>query len=49
VGAAPINAQIRVFKWAQENGEEKLEPTEEVVASPPLATLAPNTDYTISG
>ncbi|MFL5002809.1 MAG: molecular chaperone [Xanthobacteraceae bacterium] len=47
VGAAPINAQIRVFKWAQENGEEKLEPTEEVVASPPLATLAPNTDYTV--
>jgi fimbrial chaperone protein len=47
VGTAPLNAQIRVFKWVQENGEEKLEPTDEVVASPPLATLAPNTDYTV--
>jgi fimbrial chaperone protein len=47
VGTAPLNAQMRVFKWSQENGEEKLEPTDEVVASPPLAALAPNTDYTV--
>jgi len=46
-GTAPLNAQIRVFKWIQENGEEKLEPTNEVVASPPLATLTPGTDYTV--
>jgi len=46
-GTAPLNAQIRVFKWIQENGEEKLEPTNEVVASPPLATLNPGTDYTV--
>src|SRR5215472_2555055 len=38
-GSAPINVQIRVFRWSQTNGEEKLEPTGDVVASPPLAKL----------
>jgi fimbrial chaperone protein len=46
-GAAPIHAQIRVFRWSQANGEDKLEPTTDVVASPPLATLAPKSDYTV--
>ena len=47
VGADPLNAQIRVFRWTEQNGEEKLDPTDEVVASPPGATLAPGTDYTV--
>ena len=46
-GTSPLNAQIRVFRWSQVNGEEKLEPTTDVVASPPIAALAPKTDYTI--
>ena len=46
-GSEPLNAQIRVFRWMTPGGEEKLEPTEDVVASPPSATLAPGTDYTI--
>jgi|SRR5437588_699628 len=46
-GASPLNAQIRVFRWIQVNGEERLVPTDEVAASPPLATLAPKTDYTV--
>ena len=37
---APLNAQIRVFRWAQEGGEEKLIPSDAIVASPPMATLA---------
>ena len=41
-GATPINAQIRVFRWSLVNGEEKLEPTDDVVSSPPMVTLAPN-------
>ena len=41
VGAAPINAQIRVFRWSLVDGQEKLEPTEDVVASPPVVTLTP--------
>src|SRR5207302_3878346 len=28
VGTRPLNAQLRVFRWSQENGEEKLEPTD---------------------
>jgi fimbrial chaperone protein len=43
--ATPINAQIRVFRWSMVNGQENLEPTEDVVASPPSVTLAPNGQY----
>lgn len=46
-GTDPLNAQIRVYRWSQVDGEEKLEPTEDVVASPPIVTLSPNTDYTV--
>src|SRR5499427_7664467 len=46
-GTTPLNAQIRVFRWTQVNGEDKLEPTSDVVASPPLAKLAPKVDYTV--
>ena len=43
----PINAQIRVFRWSQTDGQEKLEPTNDVVASPPMATLSPKGDYLV--
>jgi fimbrial chaperone protein len=46
-GTAALNAQIRVFRWTQVNGEEKLEPTEDLVASPPIVSLAPKSDYTV--
>jgi fimbrial chaperone protein len=45
VGAAPIDAQIRVFRWSLVDGQEKLEPTEDVVASPPVVTLTPEGQY----
>lgn len=44
-GPRPINVQIRVFHWSQIDGEDRLDPTEDVVASPPAVTLEPNTDY----
>ena len=40
-GPAPVQAQIRVFRWSQTNGEEKLEPTQDVVASPPALAVDP--------
>ena len=43
----PINIQVRVFKWTQVNGVEQLEPTTDVVASPPLAKMGPNADYVV--
>ena len=46
-GTTSLNAQIRVFRWSQVNGEDKLEPTTDVVASPPLTKLSPKTDYTV--
>jgi fimbrial chaperone protein len=44
-GATPINAQIRVFRWSLVDGQEKLEPTEDVVASPPSVSLTPKAQY----
>src|ERR1700739_1587664 len=41
-GTAPINAQVRVFRWSQANGQEKLEPTADVAASPPVLTIGAN-------
>ncbi|RNJ46135.1 pilus assembly protein [Mesorhizobium erdmanii] len=43
----PINVQIRVFRWTQEGGIERLEPTSDVVASPPAAKLGPGADYLV--
>ena len=44
-GPAPIDAQIRVYRWSLVNGEEKLDPTDDVVASPPATSLAPKAEY----
>ncbi len=46
-GAAPIATQIRVFRWIQEGGKERLEPTAYVIASPPAAELRPGQDYVV--
>jgi fimbrial chaperone protein len=40
-GSEQIKAQIRIFKWIQENGKDKLVPTRDVVASPPLVKVSP--------
>jgi fimbrial chaperone protein len=47
VTARPMSAQMRVMLWTQSNGEERLEPTRDVVASPPFVTLKPQQDYTV--
>src|ERR1043165_4923127 len=44
-GTTPIDAQIRVYKWAIVNGKEQLTPTDDVVASPPTVTLTPKGQY----
>jgi fimbrial chaperone protein len=44
-GATPINAQIRVFRWSLVNGKERLDPTDDVIASPPSVTLSPKGQY----
>lgn len=44
---AEIVVQTRVVRWSQSNGSDLLEPTTDVVASPPSATLAPRTDHVV--
>ncbi len=40
-GGEALNAQIRIYKWVQINGQDELVPTRDVVASPPALKLAP--------
>ena len=46
-GKKPRVAQLRVMRWSQVDGKEVLEATDDVVASPPFATLTSNTSYTV--
>ena len=46
-GSEQIKAQIRIFKWVQKNGKDELVPTRDVVASPPLARISPNSKSTV--
>jgi fimbrial chaperone protein len=39
-GNEPLNAQVRVYKWTQRDGQDVLEPTRELLASPPIASIA---------
>lgn len=43
----PVTVQIRVFRWHEAGGPAALEPTQDVVASPPLATLPPGSENVI--
>jgi fimbrial chaperone protein len=38
-GDAPVAAQIRVYAWTQEGGEDRLEPSDALVASPPIVEI----------
>lgn len=42
-----LKAQIRVYRWTLVNGSDTLVPATDVVASPPVATIKPNMDYTV--
>lgn len=46
-GSEPVRIQLRVFRWTQVDGKDQLEPTRDVVASPPMLKIAPGTDYTV--
>lgn len=39
-GTAPVNVQLRVFRWTQAGGIESLDATEDLIASPPMQTIA---------
>jgi fimbrial chaperone protein len=46
-GDRPLSAQLRVVRWRQVDGQDDYEPTDAVVASPPLAEIAGNQTYTV--
>lgn len=46
-GDAPLNMQVRVFKWSQVDGQDKLEPATDVVASPPMATVGAKSEQIV--
>ncbi|CDG85418.1 fimbrial biogenesis chaperone [Janthinobacterium agaricidamnosum] len=47
LGVEPMVGQVRVFLWEQQNGDDVLTPTQEVVASPPIVEVAPSSRQTI--
>lgn len=40
-GSDPVHAQVRVFRWSQVDGKDVLEPSRDLVVSPPMVTIAP--------
>lgn len=40
-GQATLRAQLRVFRWTQQDGQERLEPDPGLAVSPPMLELAP--------
>lgn len=40
-GSKPLQAQVRVYRWTQENDEERFEATRALAISPPMLELAP--------
>jgi fimbrial chaperone protein len=46
-GDVAVAVQTRIYRWSQVAGRESLDPTTDVVASPPIVTLAPHADYTV--
>ncbi len=44
---ADVVVQTRVMRWSQADGKESLEPTTDVVASPPTVKLTPGADYVV--
>lgn len=47
VSKSPMTTQLRVFRWSQVDGIEHLEPSNDVVVSPPMATLVPGAEQTV--
>jgi fimbrial chaperone protein len=47
LGEAPVYGQVRIYLWEQKDGEDVLTPTQDVVASPPIIQIAPQSSQVI--
>ena len=46
-GASDTAIQIRVYAWTQQDGDDRITPSDEVLLSPPLATIAANSSQVV--
>ena len=46
-GAESVVVQVSVLAWSQQDGRDVLSPTNEVLVSPPIATIAPDKEQII--
>jgi fimbrial chaperone protein len=46
-GAKPTSIQVRAYDWSQKNDEDQLTPSQVVIASPPLVTIAPESTQVV--
>jgi fimbrial chaperone protein len=46
-GDTPLYGQVRVFRWDQQQGDDALTPTQDVVASPPLIEIPAHADQLV--
>ncbi|MGE8659051.1 MAG: molecular chaperone [Achromobacter sp.] len=46
-GKDDLNAQVRIMRWTQENGADKLVPASEIVASPAIMRVSPGQRQTV--
>lgn len=46
-GSEPLRAQVRVFAWSQPDGNDQLNASRELMASPPMSTIAPGTQQLV--
>lgn len=46
-GSAPLNAQVRVYRWTQVNGKDETVPATDVVASPPMIAVPAGSDQIV--
>lgn len=44
---AAMTVQIRVYRWTQVEGQDRLEPTQDVVVSPPIGALAAHAERVV--
>lgn len=47
MAAHPITAQVRVFRWSQSGQKDVLDPTSDVVVSPPIVEVPAAGEYTV--
>lgn len=47
MGDAPIYGQVRVYRWDQQDGEDVLTPTRDLIVSPPIVQIAANASQAI--